>query len=99
TDHPFQNTQWIAFAVFWTLNVFVIFRGMDLLRRVERWAAPYVLVMTGLLVWWAIDKAGGLGPIVKNSHYTGQLPFAGVLVTSLTATIAFWSTLSLNMPD
>ena len=99
TAHPFQNTQWVAFALFWALNIFVIFRGMDLLRRVERWAAPYVLVMTALLVWWAIDRAGGLGPIVKNTSYTGTEPFVGVFVSSLTATIAFWSTLSLNMPD
>jgi NCS1 family nucleobase:cation symporter-1 len=97
--HPFQNTQWVAFALFWALNIFVIFRGMDLLRRVERWAAPYVLVMTALLVWWAIDRAGGLGPILKNTSYTGKDPFASVFVSSLTATIAFWSTLSLNMPD
>ncbi|HEY3801604.1 MAG TPA: NCS1 family nucleobase:cation symporter-1 [Kofleriaceae bacterium] len=99
SHNPFQNTQWIAFAMFWALNVFVIFHGMELLRRVERWAAPYVLLMTALLVWWAIDKAGGLGPIVSKSHYTGELPFATVFISSLTATIAFWSTLSLNMPD
>ncbi len=97
--HPFQNTQWVAFALFWALNVLVIFRGMELLRRVERWAAPFVLIMTALLVWWAIDRAGGLGPIVKDTSYTGELPFATVFVSSLTATIAFWSTLSLNMPD
>jgi NCS1 family nucleobase:cation symporter-1 len=96
---PFQNSQWIAFATFWALNVLVIFRGMELLRRVERWAAPYVLVMTALLVWWAIDKAGGVGPIVQHTSYTGTQPFWGVTISSLTATIAFWSTLSLNMPD
>ena len=33
-------------------NIVIIYRGMDLLRRVENWAAPYVLVVTlGLLVW------------------------------------------------
>jgi NCS1 family nucleobase:cation symporter-1 len=96
---PFQNSQWVAFAIFWAINVLVIFRGMELLRRVERWAAPYVLVMTALLVWWAIDKAGGVGPIVQHTSYTGSQPFWGVTISSLTATIAFWSTLSLNMPD
>src|SRR5690242_1848812 len=48
----FPNSQWVAFLLFWALNILVIFRGMDLLRRVERWAAPYVLVMTGALVVW-----------------------------------------------
>ena len=99
SESAFQNTQWIAFLIFWSLNVLVIFRGMELLRKVERWAAPYVLVMTGLLVYWAISKAGGLGPILKNTSYTGTKPFWSVFIPSLTATIAFWSTLSLNMPD
>jgi len=95
----FPNTQWIAFAVFWGLNVLVIFRGMDLLRRVERFAAPYVLVMTAILVWWAIDRAGGMGPLLSRTHFEGTGSVWDVFIPSLTGTIAFWSTLSLNMPD
>jgi nucleobase:cation symporter-1, NCS1 family len=96
---PFPNTQWIAFALFWGLNVLIIFRGMELLRKVERWAAPYVLVMTAVLVYWAIDRAGGLGSIFTHGSYTGTKPFHRVAIPALTGTIAFWSTLSLNMPD
>ncbi len=100
----FANSQWISFALFWGLNILVIFRGMDVLRRIERFAAPYVLVMTGLLVWWAIDRAGGLGPLLARTSFEAQ-PGSGkstvwsVFIPSLTGTIAFWSTLSLNMPD
>ena len=95
----FPNTQWISFLLFWGLNVLVIFRGMELLRRIERWAAPFVLVMTALLVWWALDRAGGLGPILERSSFSGKGTFMSVFIPSLTGTIAFWSTLSLNMPD
>jgi NCS1 family nucleobase:cation symporter-1 len=95
----FANTQWISFLLFWALNIFIIFRGMELLRRVERWAAPYVLVMTGLLLWWAVDRAGGLGPILSRTSFAGKGTFWAAFVPSLTGTIAFWSTLSLNMPD
>jgi NCS1 family nucleobase:cation symporter-1 len=100
-DH-FANTQWISFALFWLLNIVIIFRGMDLLRRVERFAAPYVLVMTALLVGWAIHRAGGLGPILERSSFVPTkegATLAGVMIPALTGTIAFWSTLSLNMPD
>ena len=41
------TTEWLSFLLFWGLNVFIIYRGMDLLREVENWAAPFVLVMTG----------------------------------------------------
>jgi len=94
------TTEWISFLLFWGLNVFIIFRGMELLRRVERWAAPFVLVMTAALVWWAIDAAHGLGPIMSEG---GKLDTFGkffpVFMPALTAVIGFWSTLSLNMPD
>jgi NCS1 family nucleobase:cation symporter-1 len=105
TNYPFDhfaNTQWISFALFWLLNIVIIFRGMDLLRRVERFAAPYVLVMTALLVGWAIHRAGGLGPILERSSFVptkAGATLAGVMIPALTGTIAFWSTLSLNMPD
>ena len=95
--HP--GTQWVSFLLFWALNILVIFRGMDLLRRIERWAAPFVLVMTALLVWWAIDKANGLGPILESAQGLSWSKWWPIFIPSLTATIGFWSTLSLNMPD
>jgi NCS1 family nucleobase:cation symporter-1 len=98
----YPTTQWLSFLAFWGLNILIIFRGMDVLRRVERWAAPFVLVMTGVLVYWAIDQAGGLGPLVAQTGFVPPHPgdtFWQAFVPSLTATIGFWSTLSLNMPD
>src|SRR5438874_5616150 len=93
-------TEWISFLLFWGLNVVVIYRGMDLLRKVENWAAPFVLVMTTLLVWWALGKANGLGPILAQKGKFGTWrEFWPVFVPSLTAMIGFWATLSLNMPD
>ncbi len=92
--------MWISFAIFWGLNILIVFRGMDLLRKVENWAAPYVLVMTGVLVWWAVKRANGLGPILATQGRLHDTPsFIRVFIPSLTAMIGFWATLSLNMPD
>jgi NCS1 family nucleobase:cation symporter-1 len=41
----YSPTEYIAFLLFWALNIYIVYRGMDLLRRVENWAAPFVLVM------------------------------------------------------
>jgi NCS1 family nucleobase:cation symporter-1 len=94
------TTEWLSFLLFWGLNIFVIFRGMDLLRKVENWAAPYVLVVTLVLLVWAIREAKGLGPLLAQP---GRFPtfaeFFPVFIPSLTAMIGFWATLSLNMPD
>jgi nucleobase:cation symporter-1, NCS1 family len=93
-------TAWLAFLLFWGLNIWIIYRGMDLLRAVENWAAPYVLVMTAVLLGWAIWRADGLGTLLRD---TGKFQTLGefwpVFIPSLTAMIGFWATLSLNMPD
>jgi nucleobase:cation symporter-1, NCS1 family len=94
------TTEWLSFLLFWALNVFVIYRGMDLLRHVENWAAPFVLVMTTALLGWAIWRANGLGPILSEpGKFATAGEFFKVFVPSLTAMIGFWATLSLNMPD
>src|SRR5262249_7145214 len=77
-----------------------VFKGMDLLRKVENWAAPYVLIMTAILVGWAIWRARGLGAIMSRPGEFGSFgAFFKIFVPSLTAMIGFWATLSLNMPD
>ncbi len=93
-------TEWISFLLFWGINILVIYRGMDLLRKVENWAAPFVLVMTTVLVWWALGRANGLGPILaQKGKFATWGEFWPVFIPSLTAMIGFWATLSLNMPD
>lgn len=94
------TTEWLSFLLFWGMNIYIIFRGMDLLRKVENWAAPFVLVMTALLLLWALWRAHGVGYLTQQS---GQFPnlqsFLPVFIPSLTAMIGYWATLSLNMPD
>src|SRR5712692_2765439 len=93
-------TEWVAFLLFWSINILIIYRGMDLLRRVENWAAPFVLIMTAFLLAWAIWRAHGLGYLLtEKGKFATWSQFRLVFVPSLTAMIGFWATLSLNMPD
>ncbi|MBA3713934.1 MAG: NCS1 family nucleobase:cation symporter-1 [Pyrinomonadaceae bacterium] len=93
-------TEWLSFLLFWALNIFIIYRGMDLLRRVENWAAPFVLVMTAILVVWALWRAGGVGFLLNEpGRFRTWSEFRPIFIPSLTAMIGFWATLSLNMPD
>jgi nucleobase:cation symporter-1, NCS1 family len=93
-------TEWISFLLFWALNIYIVYRGMNLLRWVENWAAPFVLVMTAILVTWAVWKANGLGYLMNESgRFHSWAEFRPVFIPSLTAMIGFWATLSLNMPD
>ncbi len=93
-------TEWLSFMLFWGMNIAIIFKGMDLLRIVENWAAPYVLIMTGLLLAWILYQAGGVGFLLNEpGKFRTFGEFWPVFIPSLTAMIGFWATLSLNMPD
>jgi NCS1 family nucleobase:cation symporter-1 len=93
-------TRWLSFLLFWGLNIYIIYRGMDLLRKVENWAAPFVLIMTALLLGWAVWQAGGVGTLVSApGRFNSLSDFLPVFLPSLTAMVGFWATLSLNMPD
>jgi NCS1 family nucleobase:cation symporter-1 len=95
-----MGTAWVAFALFWAINVLVVYRGMDLLKKVQGFAAPFVLVMTFALFCWAINAAHGLGDLFhQHSKFATSADFLKVFIPSLTSMIGFWATLSLNMPD
>jgi NCS1 family nucleobase:cation symporter-1 len=94
------TTEWLSFLAFWGINIGIIYRGMNLLRLVENWAAPYVLVVTAILLAWAVNAAHGLGPLLSQpGKFHTFAEFFPVFVPSLTAMVGFWATLSLNMPD
>src|SRR5207237_216607 len=103
------TTEWLSFLLFWGMNIYIIYRGMDLLRAVENWAAPFVLVMTTILLWWAISRANGLGPLLAQPGkfhtfaefwpaFVPSLAAMGVMITSATAIIygqAIWDPVQL----
>jgi NCS1 family nucleobase:cation symporter-1 len=94
-------TLWLSFIVFWVLNIAIILRGMEAIRKFENWAAPFVLIVAVFLLIWMTISAGGFGPLVED-HGTlgwGTDFWIKTFPPALMGMIAFWSTLSLNMPD
>lgn len=94
--------QAACFLLFWSLNMWIIYRGIETIRRLESWAAPLLLLLGAGLLAWAIREVGSLGAILEASHQMkGQqnIDFWEVFWPSLTAMVGFWATLSLNIPD
>ncbi|MFJ2606964.1 NCS1 family nucleobase:cation symporter-1 [Streptomyces sp. NPDC091279] len=93
-------TMWLSFALFWALQIAIIYRGMETIRRFENWAAPFVLVGAFVMLWWMSTKAGGFGPLFSQPSKLGWGgDFWKLFWPSLMGMIGFWSTLSLNIPD
>jgi NCS1 family nucleobase:cation symporter-1 len=93
-------SMWLSFLIFWGINILIILRGMNAVKRFENWAAPFLVVVFTALMIWMVVQAGGLGPVIEQAGTLGWGPdFWAVFPISLMGMIAFWSTLSLNMPD
>ncbi|MBM3464790.1 MAG: NCS1 family nucleobase:cation symporter-1 [Armatimonadetes bacterium] len=94
------HSDMVAFFIFWALNIWIIWRGMDAVRWFEGWAAPMVLVVAVILLIYMVQRAHGLGPILDQpGKMEDTAEFLKKLPIFLTAQIGFWATLSLNMPD
>lgn len=96
--------QLLAFVGFWAVQLLFVTKGLDTVRRLESWTAPLKLLICGLLVWWALSRAGGLGPIFRApSAYAPGGSKAGTFWRdfgpTLTTMTALWSALTLSIPD
>ncbi|MBV7271796.1 NCS1 family nucleobase:cation symporter-1 [Clostridium thailandense] len=90
----------ITFMIFWAMEMLVIYKGMEVIKKFENWAAPLVMVLAFILLAWIVVAAKGFGPLLNEpSKLTGTGQFMKVFIPSLTGTIGFWATLSLNIPD
>jgi len=90
----------VGFLIFWGMNVYFIVKGMNSIKWLESWGAPFLLVTgVGLLVW-AYVQGGGFGPILSQpSKFQSLGEFWSFFIPSLTGMVGFWATLSLNIPD
>ena len=92
---------WIAFGIFWLVQVAIIVRGLEGIKKLEGWSAPLLLAGGALLLGWAVVRGGGLGHILSESTrlQARQVPFWQLFPAALTANVGYWATLSLNIPD
>ena len=92
---------WIAFAVFWLIQVAIILRGLEGIKLLESWSAPLLLGGGLALLVWAVMRGGGLGHILNESSRLQQsnASFWQIFPAALTANVGYWATLSLNIPD
>lgn len=95
-----RGVLWACFLFFWLLNMVVVWRGVDSIRRLQAFGAPFMFVMAALLLIWMRTKAGSFGTMLSApSHFHSTSEFLAVFFPSLTAMVGYWATLALNIPD
>ncbi len=95
---------WLAFFLFWGIQVVIIVKGLEGIKWLESLAAPLLLGAGAMLLFWAANKAGGLGNVLTQSSALvsdegKDAVFWTIFPASLTASVGYWATLSTNIPD
>lgn len=94
---------WVSFFIFWALNVWIAYNGAEAIKFMEAWGAPILGVLSVGLMLWAyngVTAAGQtIGSVLNMPATYAPGDFWKIFLPSLTANIAFWSTLALNIPD
>ena len=96
--------QLLCFLIFWSLNVYIVYRGVESIRFLLNMKAPLLIFLGIALLGWAYNEAGGFGPMFSQpSQFEAGGSKAGefwaFFFPALTANIGFWATLALNIPD
>src|SRR6266496_3091986 len=50
---------WTSFAIFWLINIAVIIRGIESIKFLEAWSAPFMILVGLVLLAWAVRAAHG----------------------------------------
>ena len=96
TGHTF-----IAFLVFWVIQLVIIMTGVEGVKYFESFSAPLLLGGSLALLIWGFVAGGGVGNVFSTSAdlQQGNAPFWALFFPSLAANVGYWITLSLNIPD
>ncbi len=94
-----QAIPMVCFFLFWLLNMFIIYLGVESIKKLLVFKAIFLPVAALALLFWAISAANGLGPILEQPSKLQGPAFWNYFFPALTGMVGFWATLSLNIPD
>lgn len=97
-DIPFAFA--ISFGVYWLVTLWVLTGGAGVLKKLESFTAPFLILWMVVLLVWGFKNAGGTwGPLITApAALEGSALYTQMLVC-ITATIGWWATLVLNLTD
>lgn len=101
------SAKFIGFGIFLLLVFYIAYKGSEGIKWMESLGSPIlILLLIALLFWSTMLVAGkgfGIGDIVNASTDISLVKSNGgylyVFLAGLTANIAFWATMALNIPD
>ena len=92
--------QFLCFIAFWLVHVVIVLTGIESIKWLEAYAAPFLIACgIGLLIWAFVAVEDTSMLFTSSSSRPDGVSFWTIFFPALTAMVGFWATLSLNIPD
>ena len=59
--------KFIAFGVFWFINIYFIWKGTESIRWLEDYSAPILIIIGLILVFWGYKQTGSFSSVLNQS--------------------------------
>lgn len=89
----------LSFLLFWIINVFFIFGGIETLGKLSKILSPLLFIVFGGISIWAISLAGGISPIISYNAKGVDGNSFFVIMTCISAILATWVAPILSVSD
>jgi nucleobase:cation symporter-1, NCS1 family len=98
-DSGTTTADWVSFFLFWLLSLPAIWFPVHKVRHLFTVKAYFVPVAGIAFLIWAVVRAGGVGPIVRQPATISGNALAWEFIKGVMSSIANFATLIVNDPD
>ena len=92
--------QLMCFLAFWVVHVAIVMTGIESIKWLEVYAAPFLIACGVALLAWAIFAVDSIADLFAAGPSRPEgVSFWSIFFPQLTAMVGFWATLSLTIPD
>ncbi len=89
----------ISFGLYWLVTLWVLTKGATMLKKIESFSAPLLIVWMVVLLVWGYRHADGWGTLISQPATVSGSALRNQMLVCITATIGWWATLVLNITD
>lgn len=98
-DSGTTTADWVSFFIFWLLSLPAIWFPVHKIRHLFTVKAYFVPCAAIAFLVWALVRAGGIGPVVRQPAALSGSALAWEFVKGVMSSIANFATLIVNDPD
>ncbi len=63
--------KFVGFAIFWFINIYVVWKGTESIKFLEQYAAPILALIGVAMIVWGVVQSGGFGIVLAQSEQLG----------------------------